>query len=187
MSDKTQTAKSDDFEIVDRPTGEANTEEGKHQDILEALLSGKCVEKKIETSRGKFTARYPLGRERLRIDQLKAIRRGGIPASSFDDYAEYNNNVWSTLDVLIVDGPGWYKKAKEKKPGGWSWEDEPDEEFVVELFNLVRSFRSDVAGKIRQSKHGKDVGKSGLPADTAPVDDGTFSGLTNGPEGEGII
>jgi hypothetical protein len=181
MSGKTQTVKSDDFEIVDRPTAAVNTEsEGKPQDIMEALLSGKAIEKKIETSRGKFTARYPMGRERLRIDQLKAVRRGGIPASSFDEYAEFNNNVYSTLDVVIVDGPDWYLKAKTKNPEGWSWEEVPDEHFIVELFNLVRSFRTDVANAVQQAGPGKTVTKGKPAADKPDMGGGAFSGLTNG-------
>jgi hypothetical protein len=184
MSDKPQTAKSEDFEIVDRPP-ETEDKSVRETDVLQALLSGKAVQKILKTSRGEFIARFPNGQDRLKIDQIRALRRRGIPAESFDDQANMNNNVWSTLDVVIVDGPDWYKKAR-KRPNGWSWEDGPDEELTIELYNLVRSFRLDIAEKIKQSKLGRPVEKIEYPPDTAPVDDGAFSGLTNGPEGTGF-
>ena len=171
---------TDTFEIVDRPT-EASQETEKpleERDILEVLLSGKTIQEVLKTSRGDFTARYPLGRERLKMDQIRALRRRGIPSDAFDEFANYNNNVWSTLDVVIVDGPEWYKKA-QKKINGWSWEDEPDEEFAVELFDLVHSFRSDVAEKIRQSTLGKAAGTSVPATVKPPLGNGTFSGLAN--------
>ena len=181
MDEKTQTIPADDdFEIVERPA-EVKSETEKpmeERDILEVLLSGKTIQKVLKTSRGDFTALYPLGRERLKMDRIRAIRRRGIPADAFDEFANYNNNVWSTLDVVIVDGPLWYKKAKKDNPS-WSWEDGPDEEFLVELFDLVRSFRSDITEKIRRSNLGKTAG-TGIPAAAKPaVDDGAFSGLTN--------
>jgi hypothetical protein len=184
MSGKTQAAKPEDFEIVDRPPETEDDKPVRETDILESLLSGKAIQKTLKTSRGEFTARYPGGNDRLKIDQLRAVRRRGIPAEAFDDAANLNNNIWSTLDVVIVDGPDWYKKAK-KSPNGWSWEDGPDEELAVELYNLVRSFRLDVAEKINRSKLGRPVEKIDIPADTADVGDGAFSGLANGPEAAG--
>jgi hypothetical protein len=178
MSGKAQTEKTKDFEIVDRPPEVEDDKSVRETDILEALLSGKAVQKTLKTSRGDFIARFPDGSDRLKIDQLRALRRRGIPAESFDDAANANNNIWSTLDVVIVDGPDWYKNAK-KKPGGWSWEDGPDEELTVELYNLVRVFRLDIAEKIRNSQFGRTVKESPVPSDSAPVGDGAFQGLTN--------
>jgi hypothetical protein len=185
MSDKTQKAKSEDFEIVDRSPETEDDTVVKETDILNILLSGKAVQKTLKTSRGEFTARYPSGKDRLRIDQIRALRRRGIPAESFDDQANLNNNIWSTLDVAIVDGPDWYRKAR-KNNQSWSWEEGPDEELAIELYTLVISFRSEIAEKIRQSKLGRPVEKFELPADPAPVGDGTFSGLANGPEASGL-
>jgi hypothetical protein len=168
-----------DFMIVDRPSGLEQTEDGKEFDMLEILLSGKAVQKSVRTSRGDFTILCPTGRERLKIDRLKAVRRGGIRADAFDEYAEYNNNVWSTLDIVVVDGPDWYKQAKEKNPR-WSWEEVPDEELAVELFDTARTFRVEIAERIRGSRLGKSSGGGGLPAAQAPVDDGAFSNITYG-------
>jgi hypothetical protein len=184
MSDKKQTAKPEDFEIVDRPPEAEDDKSIRETDILQSLLSGKAVQKTLKTSRGEFIARFPNGKERLRIDQLRAVRRRGIPAESFDDQANLNNNVWSTLDVVVIDGPAWYKEAR-KRPEGWTWEDGPDEEHTIELYNLVRSFRLDVAEKIKQSKLGRPAEKIESPPDAAAVGDGAFSGLANGPEAAG--
>jgi len=172
---------SDNFEVVERPV-DKEAELKKERDIFEALLFGNTVQKVLKTSRGDFTAIFPLGRERLRMDRIRAARRRGIPAEAFDEYANYNNNVWSTLDVVITDGPEWYKNAKKKNPA-WSWEEGPDEELTVELFELVCSFRGSVTTSIRESKVGRTHGESRQPADEPAVDDGAFSGLTNGPQG----
>jgi hypothetical protein len=173
--------KQEDFAIVDRPSGE-QTENGKEVDVLGVLLSGKAIQKTVQTSRGEFTILYTTGRDRVRIDRLKAIRRGGIRADAFDEYAEYNNNVWSTLDIVVVDGPDWYKQAKGKDPR-WNWEEVPDEELVVELFDAYRTFRAETTERIHGSRIGKTAGESELPATQAPVDDGTFSDIAYGRPG----
>jgi hypothetical protein len=175
-------SENQDFMIVDRPSGVEQTEAGNDIDVMAVLLSGKAIQKPVQTSRGRFTILYPTGRDRSRIDRCKAIRRGGIPADAFDEYAEYNNNVWSTLDIVVVDGPDWYKQAKEKNPR-WTWEEAPDEELIVELFDKARAFRAEVAERIRGSRMGKAAGESELPAAQAPVDDGAFSDIAYGRPG----
>lgn len=179
-----------EFDIVDKPKVEAAAPEkappvdaGKTDgiDVLGVLLLGKAIEKKIETRRGIFTARYPSGKDRLRIDHLRALRRGGIPASTFDIGALYNNEVWSTLDVAITDGPDWFKSARDENPN-WTWEECPDEEFVTELYHLVETFRGDVQKRIRESRLGEIPGRVEPAPASAPVGDGAFSGLAYGPE-----
>jgi hypothetical protein len=181
MNKKSQNHNAEAFEIVDRLSEEEDCKSAGGMDILESLLSGKAIQKTLKISRGEFIARFPSGRDRIKIDRIRALRRNGIPAESFDDQANMNNNIWSTLDVVIMDGPDWYKKLK-KKPGGLSWEDVLDEELTIELYNLVTSFRLDIAEKIKQSKLGKPVETIEYPQDTASLGDGAFSGLANGPE-----
>ena len=150
-------------------------------DVLSVLLLGKAVEKTIETRRGAFTVRYPSGKDRLRIDRFRALRRGGIPASVFDIGALYNNEVWSTLDVVIVNGPDWYKSAKAENPN-WTWEECPDEEFVTELYHLAETFRGGVQQRIRESRLGEVPGRVGSSPSSAVMGDGAFSGLAYGPK-----
>jgi len=175
-----------DFDIVDRPKDDnKETEQNKENiDVLAVLLSGKAITRKIKTSRGDFTVRYPTGHDRLKIDQRRAIRRRGIPAEAFDEFANYNNVVWSTLDVVVIDGPEWYQKTKENNPG-WSWEEGPDEAHTIELYDLVGSFRTQITERIRESRLGKNAGECELPENTTSVDDGAFSGLTNGRKSTG--
>jgi hypothetical protein len=174
MSKKPQT----EISIIDRPPESASDKSAKEQDILDALLSDKAIQKDVKTSRGYFTIRYPSGKDRMKIDQFRALRRHGIPAECFDDVANANNNIWSTLDVTVVDGPDWYKKIRKNNPM-WSWEEGPDEELIIELYDLVSTFRSDIAEKIRNSKLGRTVEESPVGDAATPVDDGAFQGLAN--------
>jgi hypothetical protein len=175
MSGKTQT----DISIIDRPVEEAGEKQDKERDILESLLLNKVIQKPVKTSRGYFTLRYPSGKDRLKIDKLRALRRHGIPAECFDDVANANNNIWSTLDVTVVDGPDWYNKIR-KDNSMWSWEEGPDEELIIELYDLVSTFRTNITEKIRNSKLGRTVEEIPVADITAPVDNGAFQGLTNG-------
>jgi hypothetical protein len=179
MSDKTQTV--DDYQVVDRPIEEKSGPDVRDMDILEALLSNKAIQKVFKTSRGEFTVRYPSGSDRLKIDQYRAMRRRGIPSDTFDDVANINNNIWSTLDVVVVDGPNWYTNIKAKNPT-WSWEEGPDDELTLELYNLVSTFRSEIALKIHNSEYGRVVEKGVVSENSTPMGGGTFSGLTNGPK-----
>jgi len=171
-----------DITIIDRPQEDAADKQAKNVDILDSLLSDKVIQKSVKTSRGYFTIRYPSGKDRLKIDQFRALRRHGIPAECFDDVANTNNNIWSTLDVAVVDGPDWYKKIRENNPV-WSWEEGPDEELILELYNLVCTFRGEITEKIRKSEFGRIAERSSVPDAATPVGNGAFSGLTNGPQG----
>jgi hypothetical protein len=168
-----------DFSVEDIPREKKIKETPqKDPDLFTAMLEGRTITKSFDTSRGTFKIKYPMGRDRIRIDQLKAIRRNGLPAATFDVSAMYNNEVFSTLDVVVIDGPEWWKNARAKDPD-WSWEDCPDEELIIELYRLVDTFRGDIQVRIRQSRPaGKaELGKTG---DTATsVDDGAFSGIAN--------
>jgi hypothetical protein len=166
-----------DFSIVDRPK-EIAEKPVKEEDILYALLTDKAIEKLVKTDRGTFTVRYPAGKDRLKIDQYRALRRRGIPAMCFDDVANTNNNIWSTLDVAIVDGPEWYKEIRKNNPA-WSWEEEPDEKLVMQLFDMVSSFRMDIAKRIDESRFGKPLEEYPISELPASMGDGAFSGLAN--------
>jgi len=177
-----------EFDIVEKPKEESReaektpkTVETPGIDVLEVLLSGKAIERTVETKRGTYRIRYPSGRDRFKIDQRRAMRRNGIPAESFDEYANYNNLIWSTLDVVIIDGPDWFKKAKAEN-SGWSWEECPDEEHVVDLYRLVGTFRGEVGKRIQESRLGEAPQRSGSTPAPAPVGDGAFQGLAYGPK-----
>jgi hypothetical protein len=172
-----------DFTIEDVPkreqvgTADAQADDA---DLFALLLAGKAITKIINTSRGEFKVKFPLGNDRLKIDQLKAMRRGGVPANAFDFTAFYNNEIYSTLDVVVLDGPDWWREAKNGKQG-WTWEDCPDEDLIADLYSQFDSFRQNIRDKIRQSSTGKIAGESQSSDTHAPVDDGAFSGIANRP------
>ncbi len=176
------------FDIVEKPKDERKEPEKAMKpleamgiDVLEVLLSGKAIERSVETKRGSFRVRYPSGRDRFKIDQRRAMRRNGVPSDSYDEYANYNNLLWSTLDVAIIDGPEWFKKAKAENPN-WSWEECPDEEHVIELYRLVGTFRSEVGKRIQESRLGETARGVESAPPPAPVGDGAFSGIAYGPK-----
>jgi hypothetical protein len=184
MSEKSQT---ENLEIVDRPVdNEAEKSVRKNQDILEALLYDKVLQRNFKTSRGIFKIQYPSGKDRLKIDQYRAIRRRGLPADCFDDVANTNNNIWSTLDVAVVGGPDWYEKIRKNNPS-WSWEEGPDEELVMELYNLVCTFRAEITAEIHKSKFGRTPDDGPAAGDATALGDGAFQGLTNGPPDQGAV
>jgi len=186
MSKKAQ-AQEENLNIIDRPPEEGGDEKPvKDQDILSALVSDKVIQKSTKTGRGYFTIRYPSGKDRLKIDQYRALRRRGVPAECFDDVANTNNNIWSTLDVAVVDGPDWYKNIRKNNPA-WSWEEGPDEELIMELYDAVSTFRADIASKIHNSKFGKATESSAVPGTSEAMGNGAFSGLTNRPEDKAAI
>ena len=170
-----------DFDVEDTPRKEKAKPQVKEDspDLFSAMLEGKAITKTIETERGVFKIRYPTGKDRVRIDQLKAVRRNGLPASAFDVSALYNNEVFSTLDVAVIDGPDWWKEARSKN-NQWSWEECPDEELVIELYRQVDSFRTNVQERIRQSRSAGSIEIDKPTGVSTPVGDGAFSGIANG-------
>ena len=174
------------FDIVDRPKDEIRAQDrgkkagdAEDMDVLEVLLSGKAIERTIDTKRGAYRVRYPSGKDRFQIDRRRAIRRAGVPAEAFDDYGNFNNLIWSTLDVVVIEGPEWYRRAKAAD-SAWSWEDCPDEEHTMELYRQVGTFRGDVAKRIQGSRLGEAAPGSGSAPPSAPVGDGAFSGIAFG-------
>lgn len=169
-----------EFTVEETPRKQKKEQPKKEEnvDLFSAMLDGKAITKTLETSRGVFKIKYPTGRDRVQIDQMKAVRRNGLPASAFDVSALYNNEVFSTLDVVVVDGPDWWKDAR-KNDERWSWEDCPDEELVIELYRQVDTFRTSIQERLRQSQPSGSI-EVDKPASTAtPVADGAFSGIAN--------
>jgi hypothetical protein len=172
-----------DYEVEDtqkREQAKAPPAEQGDADLFMLLLSGKAVTKVLKTARGDFKVKYPMGHERIKIDQLKAMRRGGVPANAFDITAFFNNEVYSTLDVVVIDGPDWWKEAK-KNDERWTWEDCPDEDLIVDLYNQFRTFRDGIQTKIRESTSGKGARTAATTDSHASMDDGAFSGIANRP------
>lgn len=170
-----------DFNVEDTPRKDKAKIQAKDEniDLFAVMLEGKAVTKTVETARGVFKIKYPTGRDRVHIDQLKAVRRNGLPASAFDVSALYNNEVFSTLDVVVIDGPDWWKDVRSKD-NEWSWEECPDEELIIELYRQVDSFRTSVQERIRQSRSPGSIEIDKAASVPEAVADGAFSGIANG-------
>lgn len=149
---------------------------------FDAILSGQSVTESAKTARGTFLIKYPSGRDRLRMDQLRAFRRNGLPSSAFDVEGLFNNEKWSTLDVCVIDGPDWFRQAKANNQN-WTWEDCPDEQLTTELYARIESFRKKVAGNLGGPVEAPE--NSVGTRNPENVGDGAFSGLAYGSSPSG--
>jgi hypothetical protein len=134
------------MKVVDHIDTEKRVSElndGEREDVFTQMVMGKDVIGDVETSRGKFTVKYPKYKESGAIGRLMAIRRNGIPAACFDAVAEKVSLVTSTLDILIVSGPEWYESAK-KNNENFTFAEVPDDEFLEELYLKAYTFRTEV-------------------------------------------
>jgi len=147
--------------------------EEKQKDIFFTLLSGKDVTEEIETSRGKFTVRYPKQKDLIAIERRVAYMRGGIASSCFSETANYTLEKVAYLDICVIGGEAWFENLKKKN--SFSWGDMPDTNFVDEVFVKAWTFRAkvqaDLAGNERKA-NSENTDKSDV---SEAVDNGLFS------------
>lgn len=148
----------------------------KQEDIFYALLNGKTVKETIETSRGKFVVKFPKQKDLMFIDRKIAAMRGGLPASSFDDMANFAMQKVAYLDVVIESGENWFNNIKEKNKS-FSWGDMPDTDFIDEVYVKAWSFRLKVQSNFRGNEEKTDKGTVVEENISETVDDGLFSGV----------
>jgi hypothetical protein len=165
--------------------GNEKLPEETERDMFFAMLEGRTCEDFIETSRGKFKAKYPKQKDLITIGRIAAFMRGGIPASQFDESTEYEIQKCAALDVIISGGPAWYERAK-KKDKNFSWRNVPDAHFVDEVYAKAQQFRQKVQEQL--AGHKKPAAKEadrenagGVPAD---VGDGLFEGVSSSSQGD---
>lgn len=148
----------------------------KADDFFYMLVRGKDVIEKIKTSRGEFTVKYPKQKDIVAIGRLTAKNHMGIPAECYDTDTETKIKVISTLEVIVVDGPDWWKNAKEENRN-WNWGYVPDETFLNELFLKAYDFRRKVDenfAKLKEKEPGRVSTDSG---NNEIMGDGLFEGL----------
>ena len=168
-----------EFEIVDPPkVEEKKPTEAEKASLFESILMGKDITTKVTTSRGDFVVKYPTGKDLGTIDRIKAMRRNGISADSFDALAGYTSTVYATLDVVVIKGPEWFEKAKKDKPN-FSFEGVPDDELINELYSRALDFRNNVQGRIKSER--EDTKEASFAGPKETVDDGAISGIAHGP------
>lgn len=151
-------------------------DEKKQGDIFYTLLSGKTVKETIETSRGKFVVRFPKQKDMILIDRRIAAMRGGLPASSFDDIANFTLQKVAYLDVVVESGDEWFNNLK-KENRNFSWGDMPDTDFVDEVYVKAWSFRQKVQGDFKRDEEEADREDSDAKDVPENVGNGLFSGV----------
>lgn len=150
-------------------------DEQKQKDIFYTLLSGKTVKETIETSRGKFIVKFPKQKDFIMIDRRIAAMRGGLPAVSFDDIANFTMQKVAYLDVCVESGEEWFNNLKKENPN-FSWGDMPDTGFIDEVYVKAWTFRNEV-----QSNFGRNEEETaGRYSDTKDISETVGNGLFSG-------
>lgn len=167
------------MEVVDEIIKEEVEEfpKEKADDFFMQLVRGKDVTEVIETSRGKFTVKYPKQKDLIAIGRLTARNHMGIPVECFDPETETKIKEISTLEIVVVDGPDWWKNAKEENKN-WNWGYVPDETFMNELFLKAYEFRRKVDDNFTKVKEKEVERISTDRSDNVSMEPGLFEGLS---------
>lgn len=129
---------------------EPELNENEVNDLFKKIVLGQEVTEFIKTSRGEFKVKFPRARDIESIGRVLASRLRGIPVSCFD-VNSYNLMLWvATLDVLVLDGPDWFKLAK-KENELFSWRDIPSAVYIQEVYDLLMTFREKVQKQIESN------------------------------------
>ena len=169
------------MKIVDKIEARDRVEkltEERRDDLFTQLITGKDATEEVETSRGRFTVKFPKAADILAIGKIAAFRRGYRPPESFDAESEMVNAMASTLDVVVVKGPKWFEGAKEANPN-FTFLDAPSREFLAELYGKAHSFREKIERRLGEEKGPDD---RGVPAEAGAddaVDGGAFGDLSS--------
>ncbi len=158
-------------------TEEKTLNKSEKEDLFIKLLTGQEATGKVETSRGTFTVKFPKAKDKIAISRLMSMHRGGLPVSSFDFEAEERNLICSTLNVLVVDSPDWLKEVK-KKNKSFSFEEVPDEKFLVELYQKACEFRDEVQQSFEAKEKSTDRGLPASQSVGSNVEHGAFDGTS---------
>ena len=168
--------RGEEMEITEEIKQAEVFDDEKEEYILYAVLNGKTVRETIETSRGKFVVKFPKQKDLMFIDRKIAAMRGGLPASSFDDMANFAMQKVAYLDVVIESGENWFNNIKEKNKS-FSWGDMPDTDFIDEVYVKAWSFRLKVQSNFRGNEEKTDKGSIVEENVSETVDNGLFSGV----------
>jgi hypothetical protein len=167
------------MKVVDRIDNSEQVEkltEKQRDDFFTKMVMGKDVTEEVETSKGIFTVKYPKAKDFLAIGRIMSLRRNYKPVESFDATTEMINTMASTLDVIVVSGPGWYEDAK-KINSNFSFLEAPGRGFISELYGKAYSFREKVEQRLNQAEGSADKRIPSQTDDDDPVDGGAFGGL----------
>lgn len=152
---------------------EKKVKERKGKDPFNFLLSGKKLTRKLKTHRGVFTITFPLPSDLRKIEYRLADMLDGRSVTSFTSRALSDMKAYATLDVVITDGPAWWKALEAADQC-------PDDSLIEKLYRgYLRHYRK-VQKALSSDEPGEDVGDDILGDSTENVDDAAFSDLTHG-------
>ncbi|MFA5048655.1 MAG: hypothetical protein WC516_06545 [Patescibacteria group bacterium] len=117
------------------------------QDIFEDLLNKKDIKEVIETSRGNFTIKFPLGKDYRTIQLLLLNRFPGVNLNHIQEAVLHEYQIYAVLDTVVVDSPKFWKKLE-------SAEECPDSDLVMELYRGYLRFRKEIQDRIQSSSPG---------------------------------
>jgi len=139
------------------------------QELFDKLVAGEQITETIETSRGTFEIKYPLGIDFVEINKRKAILRGSVAPEMFNRAEDLDLEAYATLDQVVVTSPDWWKKLKSSIHC-------PDQKLITDLYRRYLRHYEKVQQSI--STPGPDDGKGKTQDDDKVVGDGPFSGVT---------
>ncbi|GMO64427.1 MAG: hypothetical protein Ta2A_11950 [Treponemataceae bacterium] len=166
------------MEIMDKPKSVEKLTQKDEEKYFDAIISGKDITEKLETSRGTFTVKFMTLSDFVEKGRLFSLRSNYAPMSSLDTETINVIEATSFLDVAIVDYPEWFKEAKENNPN-FSFGDIPDDALIFDLYKRGRSFRESMLGKFTKKSKSKNTRQTDASATQETVGGGgVFEGLS---------
>jgi len=133
------------------------------KDVLELILSGEQLTRKVKTKRGTFVIAFPLPKD-LREIEINTVRMmDGLPADSFTKDQLATFRAYATLEKIIVEAPEWWKNLE-------SSEDCPDDNLITFLYGRYLHFYKSTQKAIGESGFARSSGGSGAKAKGKAVD-----------------
>lgn len=160
-----------------KPAEEEKLNQNQTVDLFKAIVMGKEITETIETSRGEFKIKYPRLFDLEEIGRKTAWRLNGIPVRCFDANTYNLIQYIATLDVIVLDGPDWYKLAK-KENNNFSWADMPDQDFISEVYAKAYMFREKVSEQIKGNKDKGNTGMAAVSDNGNSGEPGLFDGMS---------
>lgn len=151
--------------------------EEKTEDLFYSIIMGKECTETIKTSRGDFKVKFPRVRDLEEIGRKTAWRLNGIPARCFDADTYSLMQEVASLDVLIIDGPDWYIRCKEKNQN-FSFGMIPDQSFIQEVYALAYNFRIEVQKRIQNDKESGNNTMAVTTSGETVAQPGLFEGVS---------
>ncbi len=116
----------------------------KKKGVLELILSGERLTKKVSTKRGIFVIGFPLPRDLREIEIAIAGMLENNSIESFSNEQISNFRAYATLDKMIINAPGWWNKLN-------SSEDCPDDKLIMNLYRRYLRFYGETQELINKS------------------------------------